>query len=88
MEYIVYVLVNSKNDKQYIGQTVDLDKRLNRHNGLLKSKQTSYTSKNNGGGVWEVKYKEVFKSRKEAIIREKELKSYQGRQFIKSKLGR
>jgi putative endonuclease len=87
MAYFVYVLQNSKNNKIYIGQTNNLKKRINRHNGLLLNKKTSYTSINADNGVWDIKYKEVFKTRKEAIIREKELKSYRGRQFIKTKLG-
>ena len=87
MEYFVYVLQNSENNRIYIGQTDNLNKRLDRHNVITPNKNTSYTSKNIGHGTWEIKYKEVFKTRKEAIIREKELKSYQGRLFLKTKMG-
>lgn len=82
--FFTYVIRNQQKGKIYIGQTVDIEKRLQCHNGLLKNKNTSYTHKNNGD--WEVVYSEEFESRSEAIKREKELKSYQGRQFIKNEI--
>ena len=36
--------------------------------------------------MWELVYFEKFENRKEAINREKQLKSYRGRQFIKEKI--
>ena len=81
MRYYVYVIQNDKN-KIYIGQTGNLEKRLKRHNGVLPNKNSSYTSINKGS--WKLVYKEHFGSRGEAVKREKELKSYQGRQFIKN----
>jgi len=44
----VYTIYNLLQQKIYIGQTNDLQKRLNRHNKLLLNKKTSYTSKNFG----------------------------------------
>jgi len=82
MEYTTYVIYNQYSAKIYIGQTADLSKRLARHNGLLPTKGTSYTHKNSG--FWGVVYTEKFKTREEAVKREKELKSYQGRVFIKN----
>ena len=82
--FYAYVLKNQQSGKIYIGQTCDLEERLKRHNGILKSRNTSYTSKNKG--FWEIAYSEIFETRKEAIKREKELKSYQGREFIKKSL--
>ncbi|MFA6160442.1 MAG: GIY-YIG nuclease family protein [Parcubacteria group bacterium] len=79
----VYVIKN-QNGKIYIGQTADLKVRLERHNRLLKNKKTSFTSKNKG--VWELVYKENFNSREEAIKREKELKSFRGREFIRKSI--
>jgi len=79
--FTVYVLKNNS-DKIYIGWTSNLEKRINRHNGKLKSKATSYTNKNRDG-EWVLIYSEEFETRAEAIKREKELKSYQGRKFIK-----
>ncbi len=84
MEFSVYVIKNSTNNKIYIGQTSNLENRLKRHNKVLKNKKTSYTSKNISNGIWELVYKEGLISRKDALKREKELKSYQGRLFIKN----
>ena len=77
----VYVIKNKKTDKIYIGQSDDLKRRLERHNGHLKNKPTSYTSKNKG--EWQLIYKEEYNTRGQAMKREKQLKSYQGRQNIK-----
>jgi len=80
--YYTYVIKNEKN-KIYIGNTNDLEKRKKRHNKILPNKKTSFTSKNKG--QWEYLHIEKFETRKEAVIREKQLKSYQGRLFIKNK---
>ena len=77
----VYVIINNCN-KKYIGYTSNLENRMKRHNGLLKNKLSSYTSKNKSG-EWKLIYKEEFITRKEAMVREKELKSFRGREFIK-----
>ena len=79
--FYVYVLKN-ENDKIYIGYTSDLEKRIDRHNNLLPNKNKSYTSKNKKGD-WKLVYKEEFRDRSEAIKREKQLKSYQGRLYIR-----
>ncbi|KKQ66936.1 MAG: hypothetical protein US86_C0002G0053 [Candidatus Daviesbacteria bacterium GW2011_GWA2_38_24] len=77
--YFVYALYNSKEDKIYVGQTRNLEKRLFEHNSKLGN---HYTAKLTGS--WIVVYKEEVVSRRVAINREKQLKSYQGRQFIKN----
>ena len=78
----VYVIINNK-DKIYIGQTSNLENRLNRHNGFLSNKKTSYTHINKG--LWEVVYQEEYTSRKEAVMREKYLKSHIGRDWLRKK---
>ena len=78
----VYVIRNSIKDKIYIGHTSDLNNRLKRHNGILKNKSKSFTSRNKG--IWSLIHKEEFTTRQEAVIREKQLKSYRGRKFIKN----
>ena len=80
--FYAYVILNEQFNKIYIGYTSDLHKRLERHNGITKNKSTSYTARFKGG--WIIVYKEEFNTRNEAIRREKELKSYQGRKFIKN----
>ena len=81
MKYFVYVIKNEK-DKIYIGQTNDLEKRLQRHNNKLPHKTKSYTSKM--GGAWSLIYHEELQTRQDVLSREKQLKSYQGIEFIKS----
>jgi len=79
MSFSVYVIRNIK-QKLYIGHTADMRERLLRHNGSLPTKSSSYTSKQ--GGPWELVYAERFRTRKEAMHREKELKSAKGREFL------
>ena len=78
--YYVYALYNKESNKIYIGQTDNLEERLRIHNDKVFKK--SYTSR--FSGAWELVYKEKLKDRLSALIREKQLKSYQGRQFIKN----
>ena len=82
--FCVYAIYNRELDKIYIGQTVDLIRRLKYHNGELKSKSKSFTYKNKGD--WKLIYKEEVLTRKDAMMREKQLKSYQGRIFIREKI--
>jgi putative endonuclease len=84
--FYVYVIKNSQNGKIYIGQTSNLEKRLKRHNGQLSNKRKSFTYKNKGSGEWILVYKEEFEERKDALKREKELKSFQGRKFLRDKI--
>ncbi|MBI3955823.1 GIY-YIG nuclease family protein [Candidatus Gottesmanbacteria bacterium] len=77
--YYVYAVYNQENNKIYVGQTENIDERLKLHNS--KEFKGSYTSRFSGN--WKLVYKEEVKTRKEALVREKQLKSYQGRQLIK-----
>jgi putative endonuclease len=81
--YFVYAIANEAG-KIYIGQTADIVQRLKRHNGQLKTKSTSYTKINQG--YWKLVYSEKCDTRISALKREKELKSYQGRQFLREKI--
>jgi putative endonuclease len=78
--YHVYVIYNRQHQKVYIGQTVDLNKRLKEHNDITNDKHV-YTKRFGSG--WELIYSEPFSSRTEALKREKQLESYQGRLFVK-----
>ncbi|MBI4709474.1 MAG: GIY-YIG nuclease family protein [Candidatus Portnoybacteria bacterium] len=64
-----------KNQRYYIGQTEDFNKRFKEHNSG-KSKATKY------GMPWVAVHKEVCDSRKEAIRKEKKLKSLKKRKYI------
>ena len=81
--FYVYVIYNSNKDRFYIGQTGNLEKRLEEHN---KKRGKHYTAKLNG--EWTLIYKETLNSRSEAIKREKQLKSFKGREFIKKYIPR
>lgn len=77
--FSVYALYNKKNNKIYIGQTENLEERLKLHNGKLF--RGSYTARFDG--EWDLIYKEDAVDRKQALVREKQLKSFKGREFIK-----
>ena len=76
---VVYAIYNRKNEKIYIGQTRDLEERLRLHNNKAFQGYTSQFD-----GPWSVIYSEMVDSRIEALKREKQLKSYRGRQFVKT----
>lgn len=75
----VYVLYNPTSRKTYVGQTDNLESRVADHNS---KRGNHFTAKM--PGEWVVIYKEKANNRREALVREKQLKSYQGRQFIKN----
>jgi len=78
--FTVYVLHSPAHDKIYIGYSSNLTKRFLSHNKL-------------GTKGWTIKFRpwvlihsESFETKAEAMKREKELKSAQGRSFIRSLL--
>ena len=73
---ILYVLFSKEFNKIYIGFTSDLEKRLIAHN---HPKNKGWTKKYS---PWEVVYTETFDHKEEAVIREKQLKSAKGREFV------
>jgi len=79
--YITYAIKNEI-DEIYIGYTVNIEKRVKRHNGKISSKSKSYTHKHRNG-KWILVLTEEFETRREAMIREQQLKSYRGRQYIR-----
>jgi putative endonuclease len=78
MNYYVYIIYNTKHDKFYIGQTDNLNKRIYEH----KNKLALYTSKYDGD--WLFLYYQKFKSRSEAMLREKFLKQQKNKDFYKN----
>ncbi|MFA5020990.1 MAG: GIY-YIG nuclease family protein [Patescibacteria group bacterium] len=80
--YYVYAIFNQKHDKIYIGQTEDLNIRIEQHNcGFFKKCYTASFD-----GMWTLVYSEVFETREDALKREKQLKSFRGREFIRNKI--
>ncbi|MBI4686154.1 MAG: GIY-YIG nuclease family protein [Nitrospirae bacterium] len=69
--YYVYFLRSRKNGSLYIGQTNNIDKRLERHNsGQIKSTKNRFP--------FDLIYSEKYNTRREAMLREKHLKSLAG----------
>ena len=77
--HFVYALYNKRHGKIYIGQTRNLEERLRLHKERLFV--NSFTARFDGG--WELIYYETIENRKQALLREKQLKTYRGREFIK-----
>ena len=75
--FTVYVLYSSKFDKLYIGYTTNLKQRMISHNYLGKKGYTLHYR------PWTLVHTESFQTKKQAMRREKQLKSGQGRQFIR-----
>ncbi len=69
--YVVYVLESLKDNKYYIGQTSDLNRRIQEHN----QGRVRWTKAHR---PWKVLYCEEFENRTEAIRREQFLKSRAG----------
>ena len=75
--YTVYVLFSTNFNKIYIGYTSNLSQRLQSHNELATK---GWTIKYR---PWNVIYTENFDSKSLAMVREKQLKSFKGREFIR-----
>ncbi|MHA1753091.1 MAG: GIY-YIG nuclease family protein [Candidatus Helarchaeota archaeon] len=75
MNYLVYILKSKTDGSFYIGYTSNIKKRLEEHN----SGRSYYTRRKI---PWDLVYKEEFKTKKEAIMREKQLKSKKSHRFI------
>ena len=78
MEYYVYVLKSVSTGRSYIGHSGNLINRVEEHNSG-KSLAT------HGRGPWELVYHEIFKSRSDAMKREKYFKTQIGRLNLKKK---
>ena len=82
--YTVYVIQSSTTGKLYIGYTSDIAKRILQHNEENSHNKRGYTHKNKG--PWKIVYSEEYERVDVARRREKELKSYRGREYIKNTL--
>ena len=77
MEFVVYILYSSQYKIHYTGFTSSLIARFKSHNEFGTK---GFTKKYR---PWIVIYVEFFNNKKDALKREKFLKSGQGRQFVK-----
>ncbi len=77
--YYVYVLKSKKDSKNYVGYTKNLKLRFEQHNkGLVKSTKERKPLL--------LIYYEACLNRKDAMHREKYLKTHHGKTFIKKRL--
>jgi putative endonuclease len=81
--WYVYVLRNP-DGKLYIGQTDNVSRRIRQHNDPL---HTLTRTTKRFRGPWKLIYSEAVDSRNAAILRERALKSGQGRAWLKNLLG-
>jgi len=76
--FFVYILYSASCNKYYVGCTGDeLDQRIRRHN----SDHKGFTG---GYGDWELKFKEAFGTKAEALRREKAIKSKSPENLLRS----
>jgi len=80
MNHFVYVLYSPTFDQVYIGYSKDVDARFLSHNKLAKKGWTIRFR------PWTLVHTEAFESKKEAMAREKQLKSAQGRAWIRNEI--
>lgn len=66
--WIIYVIQNNITFEKYIGVTKNLKKRLETHN----AKGKKFTTRKNG--IWILIYAEAYRSKCDALLREKRLK--------------
>jgi putative endonuclease len=78
--FYVYILENEEGN-HYIGYTSDLQKRIKGHN----SGKSRWTRKK---GPWHLVYKEEFATKKDAFLRERQIKNYKGGKAFKELLGK
>jgi len=77
--YYAYVLRSKIDGRLYKGHTDNVEKRL-------KEQNAGKTKSTKGFTPWELVYFETFKSKQEAILREKYFKTGSGREFLKNKI--
>ena len=73
--YFVYILESGLTSRYYIGQTEDLDERVERHN-------KGYNKSTKAFCPWSLKWWKEFETRSEAVILESRLKRIKKRKGI------
>ncbi len=73
--YFVYVIWSNKLQKRYVGSAQNIEIRLKQHN----AGKTPFTLR---GIPWILIYHEIYKTKSEALKREKFLKSGVGRKWL------
>lgn len=79
--YQVYVIENSADSSWYIGFTTDVERRLEEHRQGIGGKHTRKSP-----GSWSLIYSESYLDKRDALQREKFLKSGSGRKYLRQQL--
>jgi putative endonuclease len=72
--HFVYILYSVSADRYYVGQTANLDYRLQCHNRSAVTSTKAYVP-------WELKHSEAYETRSEAMRREREIKARKSRRY-------
>ncbi len=75
MSFHVYILLSETTNRYYVGQTQDVTERLAYHNA-------NYSKSLRNRGPWQLVYQEEYKTRGQAIRRERQIKSWKDRGMI------
>ena len=75
--YFVYILKSQKERTYYIGQTENIENRVNEHN----RGKSAYTRRK---APWDLVHVEEFDTRSEAMKREHEIKKQKSRKYIEN----
>ena len=75
--YYTYIIYSESYDIYYVGQTNNLEDRVNRHNG----NRNKYTK---GKGPWILVFSQKLDSRSEAVKLERKLKSFKNQYTLKA----
>ena len=75
MSFHVYILLSETTNHYYIGHTQDVEQRLAYHNA-------NYSKSLRNRGPWRLVYEEEYKTRAQAMRRERQIKSWKDRDMI------
>ena len=75
MSFHVYILLSETTNRYYVGQTQGVEERLAYHN-------TNYSKSLRNRGPWRLVYEEEYKTRAQAMRRERQIKSWKDRAMI------
>ena len=77
--YYLYILQSETTGRFYTGQAQDVSERLSYHNA-------NYSKSLRNRGPWRLVYTEQYKTRSEALLRERQIKSWKDRRMIEKLL--
>jgi len=75
MSFHIYILLSETTNRYYVGQTQDIKERLAYHNA-------NYSKSLRNRGPWQLVYQEEYKTRGQAMRRERQIKSWKDRGMI------